>query len=110
MAYEDETMSASEQTTHAYGLPLAWIGFDEAPIEFANHFLVQHQPHEFVLTLGQVTGPPVVATSDERGDPVGDRDHVPIMTLARVGLTRHRLAELITLLQAELDEHDRLMS
>lgn len=33
--------------------------------------------------------------------------HVPIETVARTGLTRDRLVELIEILQATLREHDR---
>jgi len=99
-------MSATEQRTQGYGLPLEWVEFDETPIHFANQFLIQHQPDEFVLSLGQVTGPPVVGPPEHRQMPV-DMTHVPIMTLARVGLTRQRLVEMIALLQAELEDHDR---
>jgi hypothetical protein len=88
-------------------LPLIWAEFDDVPIFFANHFLVQHEPDEFVLTLGQVSGPPLVGTPDQVRAQLGQIDHVPITTLARVGLTRQRLTELIALLQAELAEHDR---
>jgi hypothetical protein len=31
----------------------------------------------------------------------------PIQTPARIGLTRNRVAELIALLQASVEEHDR---
>ena len=92
----------------SFDLPLIWVEFDDVPILFANHFLVQHQPGEFVLTLGQVSGPPLVGTADEVRAQLVEIDHVPITTLARVGLTRQRLTELIALLQAELVEHDRL--
>jgi hypothetical protein len=88
------------------GLPLEWIDFDDLPILLANHFLVQHQRNEFVLTLGQVTGPPLVGTPDEIRQHAATT-RVPIHTLARVGLTRERLVELIAVLQATLDEHDR---
>jgi hypothetical protein len=102
-------MSTSQPRTESQEMPLAWVGFDDAPIEFANRFLVQHGPHEFVLTLGQVTGPPPVGTPDQL-DARGGRAHVSILTLGRVGLTRHRLAELIALLRVELEEHDRALS
>lgn len=89
-------------------LPLAWIGFDDVPMLVANHFLVQHQPDEFVLSLGQITGPPLVGTPEQITAQARELTRVPIRTLTRVGLTRHRLTELIALLQASLDEHDRL--
>jgi hypothetical protein len=38
---------------------------------------------------------------------VHDPRHVPLNTHARVGMTRHRMTELIALLQNALDEHDR---
>jgi hypothetical protein len=98
-------MSSSVQEV---GARLEWIDFDEAPIVFANHFLVQHQPDEFVLTLGQVTGPPLVGTPEQIREQARDASEVPIHTLARVGLTRHRLTELIAVLQSTLDDHDRL--
>ena len=98
-------MSSSVQDV---GASLEWIDFDELPIVFANHFLVQHQPDEFVLTVGQVTGPPLVGTPDQIRGQARDGAEVPIHTLARVGVTRHRLTELIAVLQAALDEHDRL--
>jgi hypothetical protein len=87
---------------------LEWVDFEELPIVFANHFLVQHQPNEFVLTLGQVTGPPVVGTPEQVREQARGASHVPIHALSRVGLTRHRVIELIELLQASLEDHDRL--
>ncbi|MEA2222984.1 MAG: hypothetical protein QOH83_1360 [Solirubrobacteraceae bacterium] len=92
-------------------IPLEWIDFDETPILFANHFLVQHQLEEFVVSMGQVVGPPTVGPPEELrhppGAPLHDPTHVPINTLARVGLTRQRLTEFIELLQNALEEHDR---
>jgi hypothetical protein len=91
-------------------IPLEWIDFDETPILFANHFLVQHQLEEFVVSLGQVVGPPVVGPPDELSvpaAPVHEPKHVPINTIARFGLSRHRMTELIELLQNAVEEHDR---
>jgi hypothetical protein len=88
--------------------PLEWVDFEELPIVFANHFLVQHQPNEFVLTLGQVTGPPVVGTPEQVREQARGAPRVPIHTLARVALTRQRAVELIEILQATLEDHDRL--
>jgi hypothetical protein len=68
-----------------------WNEIDETPILFANEFLIQHQPDEFFVTIGQATG---LAPA-------------PLYTIARVALTRHRLTELISLLEDQLAEHDR---
>jgi hypothetical protein len=91
-------------------LPLSMSDFDESPILFANHFLVQPELDEFVITLSQVTGPPLVGTPDEMRAQAREHGGVPVHTLARVAVTRRRLIELIELLQARLQEHDRLLA
>jgi hypothetical protein len=82
-----------------------WVEVEEAPILLANAFLIQHEPHEFVLTLGQAAAP-LVGTPDVIDEPDGP---VPIHALARFGLTRERAEELIALMQAKLEEHDRMV-
>jgi hypothetical protein len=96
-------MSFATHPPETSGRPLAWVEFDDVPILFGNHFLVQHEPDEFVLTVGQVTAPPLVGPSTAPGG----QNEVPIHTLARIGLTRNRVAELIALLQSSVEEHDR---
>jgi hypothetical protein len=102
-------MAATTQLGAEFSVPLRWIDFDETPIIFTNHFLVQHQPNEFVLTLGQVTGPPVVGTPAQIREQARSVDRVPIHTVARMGLTRDRLVQLIEVLQATLQDHDRIV-
>jgi hypothetical protein len=99
----------STQTSYpeALGLPLAWVEFDETPIAFCNRFIAQPQAGEVVLSLGQVTGPPLVGTPEEIRRQAEDLTHVEIGTIARVGLTRQRLVEMIAVLQAALEDHDR---
>jgi hypothetical protein len=81
-------------------LPLAMSDFDDSRILLANHFVIQHQPDEFVVSMSQLTAPPLIGTS--HGD-------VPVHTIARVAMNRRRVVELIALLQERLEEHDRLM-
>jgi hypothetical protein len=99
-------MSATP-TGPTFGLPPTWIDYEDTLILFANHFLVQHEPNEFVLSLGQLSPPPVTGTPDEIREQVSEMSHVPVHTLSRVALTRQRVVELIGLLQATLEEHDR---
>jgi hypothetical protein len=101
-------VSTALHAPEALGLPLTWVDFDETPIMFGNRFLVQHQPDEFVVSIGQVTSPPFTGTADEIRRQARDLTQVEIATVARIGLTRHRLVELIAMMQATLEEHDRL--
>ena len=92
-----------------FGLPLEWVDFEDTAILFANHFLVQHQPNEFVISVGQLSGVPVAGTPEQVRDQAREFHRVPIATLARLGLTRDRVIELIGLLEATLKEHDRTL-
>jgi hypothetical protein len=90
-------------------LPPRWTDLDDVPILFANHFLVQQHPHEFVISVGQLMEPPLVGSPEQVREQAAALTHVPVTTLARVGVTRDRLRELIAVLQASLDEHDRIL-
>ncbi len=97
-------------TNDEVSLPLSMSDFDDSPILLANHFLIQHQPDEFVVSLSQVTAPPLVGPPEEiRAQARSSGGEVPVHTIARVAMTRRRVVELIALLQERLDEHDRLM-
>jgi hypothetical protein len=40
-------------TIDELSLPLSMSDFDDGPILLANHFLIQHQPDEFVVSLAR---------------------------------------------------------
>ena len=88
-------------------LPLAMSDFDDSPILFANHFIIQHQPDEFVVSMGQLTAPPLIGTPDQMRAQARDHGDVEVHTIARVAMNRRRTVELIALLQEQLEEHDR---
>jgi hypothetical protein len=93
-------VSTQAQPATSRDLPLDWTQFDAVPILLGNHFLVQHQPDEFVITVGQSTGPPL---------PGPPQEAISVETLARIAVTRRRLTELIAVLQAALEDHDRVL-
>ena len=84
---------------------LVWEVEDET-VQFANRFLIQHQPNEFVLTVGQLVLPPVLGTPEERAAQIRKIEYLPIRVLGRYGFTRDRLVELIDILQENLQKHD----
>jgi hypothetical protein len=72
-------------------LPVSWVGGDELPVLFANQFLVQTQgPHEFVVTVGQLVGPPLMGSPEEQAEQAAEISFVPVRTLARLSMTRTR--------------------
>ena len=87
-------------------LPVTYLGLEDVPILFANQFVIQHEKNEFVLTVGQLQPPILLGSPEERKEQAKKLTYVPIRVVARFGLTRQRLAELIEALQSNLRKYD----
>jgi len=89
-------------------LPLAWIGYDDVPILFANQLLVQHQQDgSFVIGLGQATAPALIGRPEELAEQAAQIEFVPVRTLARVVVTEAKLREFILALEVNLDRFEQ---
>lgn len=87
-------------------VPLVYVGIDETPIEFMNQFVVQVQGEEFILTLGSVAPPLIIAnTPEERRRQAEAVRFAPVRVLGRYGMTRQRLGELVEVLTRFFNEH-----
>ena len=102
---EADAMAEDEE----FQVSLVWEDADERAIVFANQFLIQHQPDEFILSVGHVAPPPFLGTEEERREQLARLNYIPIRVLGRFGMTRRRLVELISVLQANLERHDEMM-
>jgi flagellar motor switch/type III secretory pathway protein FliN len=87
-------------------LPLVYVGIDDVPILYANQFIVQHQQDEFIISVGQVSPPVLLGDEAEQREQAARLSYVPVRVVARLGLTRQRLAELITVLETNLEHFD----
>lgn len=91
---------ADEGAPGTVTLPVAWVDSDDAPILFANQFLLQQIAEmEYVLYVGQVTPPPVIGTPEQQQAQLEQINFVPVRTLARLSLSQNRLDELLGVLQ-----------
>ena len=95
------------QEEAAITLPVVYVGAEDEPILFANQFVIQHEKNEFVLTVGQLQPPILLGSPEERKEQAKKLTYVPIKVVARFGLTRQRLAELIEALQSNLRKYDK---
>jgi hypothetical protein len=86
-------------------IPLVIIGAEDAPIYFANHFVVQHEQKEFIITFGQYSPPLFLGAPEERQEAAKRIPYLPIKVVARVGLTPERMVELIEVLQSNLRKY-----
>jgi hypothetical protein len=87
-------------------IPVAWVEADETPILLANQFLSQFQQDEFILTLGQVAPPALLGTDEEKLKEARSLSFIPVKVLARFGLTRSRVEELIGVLQQTIANYE----
>jgi hypothetical protein len=60
-----------------------------------------------LLTFGQLTPPALMGEPDQIRQQVEQISHIPTRTVARIGLTRTGLEELVEALQETLKNHDR---
>lgn len=88
-------------------IPMVFIGTEDQPIQLANHFVIQHQQEEFVITVGQVISPILLGTDEEKLEQARQTAYVPIKVVGRYGLTRSRVVELIKALQENLATFDK---
>lgn len=87
--------------------PIVRVGQDDVPILFVNDFVVQHHAAEFFITFSQVQPPIIIGTPEERREQARHITSVPARVVVRIGLTPHRMTELIRVLQANLQMYEQ---
>ena len=77
-----------------------WRVADDFPISYANEFMVQIVRDEFVLTLGQLAPPALVAPTHEEIEAFPEK--ISPRVVGRVAVAPSRLRALVGLLQQQL--------
>jgi len=105
-------MPGSAQPPDNRDIPLAWVGYDEVPIVYANQFIVQNQPEgSFLLGVGQVSPPPLSGSSEaEMIAQLESIEFIPIRPLLRAALTETTMRELAAVLEASLRKAEQRSS
>ncbi|MGD0247844.1 MAG: hypothetical protein ABSB75_02215 [Candidatus Limnocylindrales bacterium] len=98
----------SDEHIEPVQMPLAYVGVDDAPIEFANQFAVQLGKDALILLVGQVAPPFVLGTADEQRDQLRNTPFVPVRILARYGITLAVSRELRDLLTRQIELYDKV--
>jgi H2-forming N5,N10-methylenetetrahydromethanopterin dehydrogenase-like enzyme len=89
-------------------LRLLWIDLDETAIQVANQFIGQVDDDLVVLSLGCAAPPVIIGdTLEERRQAAENVGYVPVRPIARVGMTRAKLDELIARLIETRDNYDK---
>jgi len=91
-------------------LSLAYVDADEVPILTCNNVVVQaHAEEEFILLLGQIAPPILLGSPEEQRAQAEGLEYVPVHVVARVGMTRHRVQEMIRALEDAARKYDEAM-
>lgn len=90
-------------------VPVVWAGVEETPILMANQFISQFDQdlETFILTIGQITPPPLIGTPEEVREQAQQISFVTVKTVARISLSRPRMAELQAALGANSDNLEK---
>lgn len=89
-------------------VPIVWVGADELPVIAVNQFVVQVDKGEIFLLAGTLTPPIILGKSpDDMRRQVESLDFVTVRPAARFAIARHRLTELINVLQLAAEMYDR---
>jgi hypothetical protein len=89
-------------------IPVVWSGVEQAPMLYANSFLVQFDPEApgaFILTIGQLTPPALIGTPEQIREQAEQISYVHVGVVARIVVTPTKLDELIAVLQANRDQY-----
>lgn len=99
----------SEQVPEGVELPVRWVGIEETPLLVANQFLGQvSSPNEVVLNIGATILPIILPGDPERqAEQLAEYEYISIKTIARLGLNRLTLEQLIGVLQQTLSNYDQ---
>jgi hypothetical protein len=98
----------AEESQEWLNIPVVWEELDNIPIFLANNALgqVDHQD-EIILSFGQLTPPAIYGDLERQREDVQRIERLAVKPVARIGLTRAGLDDLIRILTATRDNYDR---
>ena len=88
------------------GVPVVFVGAEDLPILHANHFVIAIHQEDFIVTVGQFAPPILLGSDEEQRDQASQLTYVPVKVVARLALTRTRVAELVSALQTQMQRYD----
>ena len=101
---------ADEEIKEGIQLPIVWVGAEDVPIVLINQFIGQvGLQDEVVLTFGQLAQPPLVGTPEEQEEQAREISFVSVKPVARLGLTKAGLDQLVGVLQQTQKNYEQAL-
>lgn len=99
----------AEETRQEVQLPIVWAGSEDVSIALVNQFLGQvGLQDEVILSFGQLTPPALLGTPEQQQQQARDIPFLAVRPVARMGLTRAGLDQLIDVLQQTQRNYDEV--
>ena len=99
MAQKENSQAPGQK---AKGVRIRWTGFDESPLIFSNSMVVQHTPHEFVLSFAQVQPPFTPDLTPQKKDSITT---LTSRVVVRLVMPPPRMKELIDILSENYNRY-----
>jgi hypothetical protein len=71
----------------------------DLPSLYATNMVVQHTPHEFIVSFFNVQPPALLGTPEEKAQQLEAVDSVPAQCVARIVVAARRMGDFIQVLQ-----------
>jgi hypothetical protein len=99
----------ADETRDWIAITAVWDGLENVPIALVNNALGQvGQQGEIILSFGQLTPPPLMGTVEQQQEQARQIERLLIKPVARLGLTREGLDDLIRILSETRDNFDKI--
>ena len=86
-------------------LPIEWHSPEELVSRYANNIIVQHTPHEFIVSFFETRPPLVVGEPEELAKQLESMKSVRSVCVARIIINPDRMGEFIKALQVNYQNY-----
>lgn len=98
----------AEESREWMDIPVVWEGLENVPVVLVNNALGQvGQQDEIIVSFGQLTPPVLYGDLEQQRDQARQIERLAVRPVARLGLTRASLDDLIRILNRTRDNYDR---
>lgn len=101
--------SEDEDEAAPLGLPVFWVGAEEAAVSAVNQIVLSEDPQsgQFFLTLGCLVPPMIFGSTEERMEQAQRLGYVAVKTVTRVALSGVTLREMRDVLDTVIMASDK---
>ena len=85
-------------------LPIEWNFPSDLRTVYANHLIVQHTEHEFVISFFEAHAPIVFGSAEQKKAQLEALESVPANCVARIVVARSRMPVFMKVLQDNLSQ------